>query len=94
VIKTKKLVKAAQEEHLAINKLRKAENKEKIKKANLDQSDDSSTSSSVNLLSKRKRRSTEVNEFFKLNDSKLVFLVNMGLKPKSEKPFRAFMNVP
>ena len=62
VIKTKKLVNAAQEEFLTINKLRKVENKEKIKKANLDQSDDSSTSLSVNLLSKRKRRSTEVNE--------------------------------
>ena len=79
VIKTKKLVNAAQEEFLTINKLRKAENKEKIKKAHLDQSDDSSTSSSVNLLSKRKRRSTEVNEFFyKLNDMKLVFLANTG----------------
>ena len=82
VIKTKKLVNAAQEEFLTINKLRKVENKEKIKKANLDQSDDSSTSLSVNMLSKRKRRSTEVNEcffFYKLNDMKLVFLVNTGL---------------
>jgi hypothetical protein len=61
VIKAKNLEKAAHEDSLALNELRKAENKEKIKNitANREQSD-SSTTSSVVILSKRKRSSIEV----------------------------------
>ncbi len=61
MIKAKNLENAAHEDSLALNELRKAQNKEKIKTitANGEQSD-SSTTSSVVILSKRKRSSIEV----------------------------------